>query len=88
MAGFKQKKTRAGFSRPLLDLDRTHSAREWKYVPAGDLIVGDTVSGFGVVVSTQPTCRDEVVLEVGLPDTKTHFLNAGTEYFAFVKKEN
>lgn len=88
MAGFKNKAVRPDLSRPVADLDRTGITREWRDVEAQDLAEGDIVAGFGVVVSTQPTCRDEVALEVGKPNANMLWLNKTDIVKAFVKKGN
>jgi hypothetical protein len=85
-AGFRNKTVKPDLSRPKVDLDRTGVTREWRDVEVQDLVQGDTVAGMGVVVSTTPTCRGEIVLEVGLPATKTHFINESDILKAFVKK--
>lgn len=88
-AGFKNKRVKPNLDRPSVDLDRTGVTREWRNVAVQDLVAGDIVSGMGQVVSTQPTCKDtEIVLEVGVPDSKIHFMNYGDVFFAFVKKES
>lgn len=87
-AGFKNKSVKPDLSRPSVDLDRTGITREWRHTPVQDLVEGDIVSGMGQIVAVQPTCREtEIVLEVGVPDSKIVFVNYGDVFFAFVKKE-
>lgn len=89
-AGFKSRsaKGRVDLSRPVVDLNRTGILREWRDVQVQDLQEGDTVAGMGVVVSVLPTCRGEVFLEVGIPESKTHYIEETTVVKAFVKKGN
>lgn len=88
-AGFKNKKVKPNLARPSVDLNRTIVDREWRHVSVQDLVPGDIVSGRGQVVATYPTCKDaEIVLEVGVPESKIYFMNYGDKFFAFVKKES
>lgn len=89
MGRLKNKRVKPTLNRPSINLDRTHSPREWKDVSVQDLAEGDIVAGRGQVVSIQPTCQDtEFALEVGVPDSTIIFVDYRDVLFAFVKKEN
>jgi len=89
MAGFKAKKAKLpNGARPSVDFDRTHADREWKDVKAHQLDIDDIVAGMGVVLFVGTTCRDEIVIEAGKPDSKDYFLDRDQVVKAFVKKEN
>ena len=89
-AGFKSRpaKGRVDLSRPVADLNVTGITRQWRDIQAQDVQEGDTVAGMGVVLTVLPTCRGEVFIEAGIPESKTHMLEETTVVKAFVKKEN
>jgi len=88
MAGFKSRRTRPDGSRPSVDWDRTHSDREWRDIEAQYLDKDDIVAGMGVILYVGETCRDEVAIEAGKPESKDYFLGKTEIVKAFVKKEN
>ncbi len=85
MGRLKNKKTLPVFNKPSATLASNHG-KTWKNVKADELEAGDLVANYGVVVYTQVTCRDEVALEMGYPDSETYFFPKDTLFFAFVKK--
>lgn len=87
MGKFKNKKPRTGFSRPQAVAGEVVD-REWKDVYPQFLQVGDIVAGKGVIVYHSLTCRNEVYVEAGIPDSKEYHLPAKEKVKAFVKKGN
>lgn len=89
-AGFKSRpaKGRVDLSRPVADLNVTGITRQWRDIQVQDVQEGDTIAGMGVVLTVLSTCRGEVFVEAGIPESKTHKLEETTVVKAFVKKEN
>lgn len=85
MGRLKNKKTIPTFNKPSTSLNSNHG-KVWKNVRADELEAGDIVANYGAVIYTQISCRDDVSLEMGYPDSKTYFFPRDTIFFAFVKK--
>lgn len=86
MGKLKNKGPRLGYTSPAIDA--TAVTRCWKDVKVVDLREGDIVAGKGVVVDPQVslTCKDEIVIAIGLPDTKDYIFNPEDIVKAFVPK--
>jgi hypothetical protein len=80
------KRGRVDLSRPVVDLDRTHSPREWKHTTISRVQMDDTIAGMGKVNLIYEACDGTFFVEAG-EDTED-FFDADTEVFAFIKKEN
>lgn len=85
MGRLKNKKTLPVFKKPSTELNSNHG-RVWKNVRADQLEVDDIVANLGVVIYTQPTCRDEVMIEAGYPQSREFYFPADEILFAFVKE--
>jgi hypothetical protein len=85
MAGFKTKNPRLGWTQSSTNLNSEHG-KVWRNVRADELEAGDIVANYGAVIYTQVTCRDEINLELGYPETKEYTFPKDTIFFAFVKK--
>lgn len=87
MGKFKSKAPRTGYTAPssvmTQDVDR-----EWKDVYPDTLQKDDIVAGLGKVTEIENylTCRNEVVISAGIPESKEYFLEADSKVKAFVKK--
>ena len=89
MAGFKNKKARTGFNRPVAEAG-VEVNREWKHVLPEKVQVGDILSGKGKVVETigEADCQDQVWILAGYPEAVDYFLDKDVPVFAFVRKDS
>lgn len=87
MGRFKSKKPRTGYVVPVSIMSQDID-REWKDVYPQFLQVGDIVAGKGVITYHSLTCRNEVYIEAGIPESKEYILPADDTVKAFVKKGN
>ncbi len=85
MGRLKNKKTIPVFTKPSISLDAKHG-RVWKHIRADELKAGDLVANLGTVLYTQETCRNEVMVEAGYPQSRQFWFPADEVLFAFVKE--
>jgi hypothetical protein len=87
MGQFKTKKARTGYTPPTSVISQDID-RHWQDVYPEFLREGDLLAGKGVIVYHSLTCRDEVYVEAGIPDSKEYLLDKNIKVKAFVKKGN
>lgn len=87
MSGFKAKKPRLGYTAPSSIITQNVD-REWRDVYPESLQVGDLVAEKGMIIYHSLTCRNEVYIEAGVPESKEFYLDKDTKVKAFVRKVN
>jgi hypothetical protein len=85
MGNLKNKKTIPTFTKPSTSLNSEHG-RKWKNIRADQVQEGDLVANLGSVIYTQETCRDEVMIEAGYPQSREYWFSADEILFAFVQE--
>lgn len=86
MGRLKNKKTLPVFNKPSATLNTEHG-KAWQHVRADRLQVGDIVANVGAIIYTQVTCRDEILIEAGYPQSREFWYAADEILYAFTKKE-
>jgi hypothetical protein len=85
MGRLKNKKTLPVFKKPSATLSSEHG-KAWQNVRADQLEVGDIVANLGAVIYTQVTCRDEILIEAGYPQSREFWYRSDELVYAFTKK--